>query len=131
MKKIIQILLLSTAFIAASAFAKDTIIPLEDNSTILGKWKVTHEAPARHKTKTPLNIHWDFKSDGSLDTTAKDARNRTGSMSLTVKYSIEDGGIKKQMKPGSEKTETCKVVDQDEKSMVLHCKYLYFFLERE
>ncbi len=131
MKKIIQILLLSTVFITSSAFAKDTIIPLEDNSTILGKWKVTAEAPARHKTKTPLNIHWEFKPDGTLFTTAKDARNRTGSMSITVNYSIEDGVIKKQMKPGSEKTETCKVVDQDKKSMVLHCKYLYFFLERE
>ncbi|MCK5890044.1 MAG: lipocalin family protein [Methylococcales bacterium] len=130
MKKTIKLLLLSTVFIAFSAHAKDTIIPLEDNSKILGKWKLTAEAGARHKTKTPLNIYWDFKKDGSLNTWAKDTRNRTGEMSITVKYSIEDGNIRKQASPGREKYENCKVVELEKKSMILHCKYLYFFFER-
>jgi len=131
MKKIINLLLLATVFIASSVNAKEKTIPLEDNSTILGKWKVTAEAAAMHKTKTPLNIRWHFKNNGMLLTEATDTRNRTGAMSINVKYSIENGVIKKQSNPGREKYEMCSVVDQAEKSMTLHCKYLYFFLERE
>lgn len=130
MKKTIKLLLLSTVFVAFSASAKEKTIELEDNSRILGKWKITAEAAAKHKTKTPLNINWDFQKDGILHTWAKDTRNRTGAMSINVKYSIEDGVIKKQSSPGREKYETCKVTDLDEKEMILHCKYLYFFMER-
>ncbi|MCK5830323.1 MAG: hypothetical protein KAH20_08475 [Methylococcales bacterium] len=131
MKKIINLLLLATVFIVSSANAKDNVILLEDNSSILGKWKVLSEAAAIHKTKTPLNIHWNFKDNGLLHTEAKDTRNRTGNLSIDVKYSIENGKIKKQSNPGREKYETCSVVEQAEKTMTLHCKYLYFFLERE
>ncbi len=130
MKKTLQLLLLATAFFAISASAKETVILLEDNSSILGKWNLTSEAAALHKTKVPLNIQWDFKKNGMLNTTAKDSRNRTGSMNINVKYSVEDGVIKKQARPGMEKYETCRVVKQEEKSMVLHCKFLYFFMER-
>lgn len=131
MKKTIKLLLLATVFIASSASAKEKTIPLEDNSTLLGEWKLTAEAAAKHKTKTPLNIHWDFKDDGTIKTWAKDTRNRTGAMEINIKYYIEDGAIKKQSNPGREKYETCRVVDQAEKTMTLHCKYLYFFMERE
>lgn len=128
--KIIKILLLTTIFIASAVNAKDTIIELEDNSRILGKWKVTAEAAALHKTKTPLNITWEFNKGGLLNTVATDSRNRTGSMNINVKYSIEEGAIKKQSQPGREKYETCKVVSLEGKDMVLHCKYLYYFLTK-
>jgi len=130
MKKTIQLLLLATAFFAFSANAKEKTIQLEDNSSILGKWKLTAEAPAKHKAKTPLSITWEFKKGGVLNTKATDARNRTGAMNINVKYSIEDGAIKKQFKPGIEKYETCRVTDQDAKSMILHCKFLYYFMEK-
>jgi len=131
MKKTIQLLLLATAFFAFSANAKEKTIQLEDNSSILGKWKLTAEAPAKHKAKTPLSITWEFKQGGVLNTKATDARNRTGAMNINVKYSIEDGAIKKQFKPGIEKYEICRVTDQDAKSMILHCKFLYYFMERQ
>lgn len=131
MKKTIHLLLLATAFFAFTANAKEKTIPLEDNSAILGSWKLTAEAAAKHKTKTPLNIHWIFKADGMLNTFAKDSRNRTGSMNINIKYFIEDGAIKKQIRPGTEKYETCTVTDLDDKSMILHCKYLYYFMEKE
>jgi hypothetical protein len=131
MKKIIKLLLLTTAFAAFSVTAKEKVILLEDNSKILGEWKLTAEAAAKHKTKTPLKIQWHFKDGGILHTEAKDTRNRTGNMSIDVKYYIEDGFIKKQINPGREKYETCKVVELDKKEMVIHCKYLYFFMERK
>ncbi len=130
MKKTLQLLLLATAFFAFSASAKEKTIALEDNSSILGKWRLTAEAPAKHKAKTPLNITWEFKKGGMLNTKATDARNRTGSMNINVKYSIEDGAIKKQFKPGIEKYETCRVTDKDAKTMILHCKFLYYFMEK-
>jgi hypothetical protein len=128
--KIIKMLLLTTIFIASTVNAKDTVIELEDNSRILGKWQVTAEAAAIHKTKTPLNITWEFKNNGLLNTVATDSRNRTGSMNIDVKYSIEEGVIKKQSQPGREKYENCKVVKLEGKDMVLHCKYLYYFLTK-
>lgn len=130
MKKTLQLLLLATAFFAFSAHAKEKTIYLDDNSTILGTWKLTAEAAAKHKTKTPLNITWEFQKNGVLNTTATDARNRTGAMNINVKYSVKDGAIEKQFKPGIEKYETCRVTDFDNTSMVLHCKFLYYFMEK-
>ncbi len=130
MKKILQLLLLATVFFAFSAHAKEKTIYLDDNSTILGKWKLTAEAAAKHKTKTPLNIIWEFQKNGILNTQATDTRNRTGAMNINVKYSVKDGAIEKQFRPGTEKYETCHVTDFDNTSMVLHCKFLYYFMER-
>lgn len=130
MKKTIQFLLLASVFIAASANAKEKTIALEDNSKILGKWDLTHEAAALHKEKKKVNIQWDFKKGGVLNTAATDTRARTGAMSINVKYSIEDGAIRKQATPGREKYEMCRAVKLEEKEMILHCKYLYFFLKR-
>lgn len=130
MKKTIQLLLLATVFITASANAKEKTIPLEDTSKILGKWSLTHEAAALHKEKKKVNITWDFKKDGTLVTAATDTRSRTGAMSINVKYTIDDGAIRKQSTPGREKYEMCRAVKLEDKKMILHCKYLYFFLER-
>jgi hypothetical protein len=131
MKKTIQLLLLlTTVFITTSANAKEKTIPLEDSSKILGKWNLNYEAAALHKEKKKVNITWDFKKDGILNTAATDTRSRTGAMSINVKYSIEDGAIKKQSSPGREKYEMCRVVKLEDKDMVLHCQYLYFFLTR-
>ena len=131
MKRTIKALLLATAFISVSVEAKQKTIPLEDNSSILGNWDLYAEAPALHKEKKAVNIKWDFKKDGSLRTWATDTRARTGAMSITVKYYVEDGVIKKQIKPGVEKYESCAVVKKQAKEMVLHCKYLYFFLKKK
>ncbi len=130
MKKTIQLLLLAGVFITASANAKEKTIPLEDNSKILGKWNLNYEAAALHKEKKKVNITWTFKKGGVLNTAATDTRSRTGAMSIDVKYSIEDGAIRKQSAPGREKYEMCRAVKLEDKSMTLHCKYLYFFLTR-
>jgi len=149
MKKTIKTLLLSTLFLAFSAQAKEQTIELEDNSTLLHKWKILAEAPSLRKPGTEVNITWEFKKDGTLLTKATDSRARTGAMTIAVKYSIEDGVIKKQLKPSSDKTESCKVVDPqgeylkiqkrsgeklkikiEDKHMILHCKYLYYYLEK-
>jgi len=131
MKKIITTLLLSTVFMAFSVHAKEDMIYLKDNSSILGKWQLKAEAPALHKEKKKVNINWEFKNDGSLRTWAKDTRGRTGNMQINVKYTIENGMIRKQSQPGREKYEFCKVIKQEGKKMVMKCKYLYFFMEKK
>jgi len=149
MKKIIKTLLLTTAFLAFSAHAKEETIELKDNAPLLHKWKLFAESMSLRKQGTEVNISWEFKKDGTLLTKATDSRARTGAMTIPVKYHVEDGKIQKQFKPGSDKYETCAVVDPqgehlkiltrsgkklkikiEDKHMILHCKYLYYYLEK-
>ncbi|MCK5898488.1 MAG: hypothetical protein KAG06_05400 [Methylococcales bacterium] len=118
-------LVVSSSFVQAAQDVK-----LEDNSSILGKWSLYAESPALHKEKKPVKISWDFKKDGTIKTSAEDTRARTRKMTITLKYSVVDGVIKKQSTPGREKYETCRVIDKSDKSMILKCKYLFFFLKR-
>jgi hypothetical protein len=118
-------LVVSTSFVQAAQDFK-----LEDNSSILGKWTLYAEAPALHKEKKGVNIFWDFKKDGTLNTFATDTRSRTGKMSIKLKYSVVDGAIRKQSTPGRNKYETCRVIEKSGRSMILKCKYLFFFLKK-
>ncbi|WP_305909190.1 hypothetical protein Q9L42_006775 [Methylomarinum sp. Ch1-1] len=129
MKKITKIFSLAAIFAASSVNAE--IIKLEDNSKILGKWHVDAAAAALHKEKRTQNSTWDFKKDGTLVSAGKDVvSGRTGMMKINLKYSIEDGKIKKQTSPGREKYETCGVVELTDKKMTLKCTYLYYFLTK-
>jgi hypothetical protein len=51
-------------------------------------------------------------------------------MKIAIKYSVENGEIKKQTTPGREKYESCKVVEKEGSKMILKCTYLYFFLTK-
>ena len=51
----------------------------------------------------PLTIEWDFKEGGVLKQTATDSVGRTKEMKIDIKYSVENGEIKKQTKPGTRK----------------------------
>ena len=132
MKKKIKLLLLATVFtaFAANAKEKEKIIELENESAILGKWSLYAETAALHKEKKAVKIEWDFKKNGILETSAEDTRGRTRKMSINVTYSIENGVIKKQIQPGRQKYEYCKVIKLEGKDMTLHCKYLYFLLKK-
>ncbi len=130
MKKSTTLLPLLALLMSASFAQAAEDVNLEDNSSILGKWNLYAEAPALHKEKKAVNITWEFKKNGILNTAATDTRSRTGSMSIKLKYSVEDGVIKKQSTPGREKYETCRVISKEKTAMVLKCKYLYFFLKK-
>ncbi len=125
MKKIIIPILLASAF---TAHAEETI-KLEDNSAILGKWTMYAETPALHKAKKEVNNEWKFSNDGFLYVVSRDPR-LAAQKEIKVKYSIEDGAIKKQFQPGREKYESCKVVKLEGKDMTLHCKYNYYLFRR-
>jgi len=129
MKKTIKLLTLAAALFATSAYAEKTI-KLEDNSAILGEWKLTAETPQLHLKKKYVQNEWNFRNNGILTSTAFDPR-LDGKKAVNVKYSVEDGVIKKQIQPGRDKMESCKVVKLEGKDMILHCKYLYYILERK
>lgn len=129
MKKItITSLSLMMALLAGSAQAE---VKLNDASKILGKWSLTAEAAGIDKEKKALNVSWEFKSDGTLATKGEDTLGRTKEMDIDLKYSIENGVIKKQASPGRDKYEECAVVEMGERDMILKCKYLYFFLTKK
>ena len=127
--KTINLLTLATVLFASSAYAEKTI-PLEDNSAILGEWKLYAETPQLHLEKKMVQNEWNFRDNGILTSTAYDPR-LDGKKSVDVKYTVEDGVIKKQIQPGRDKTESCKVVKLDGADMTLHCKYLYYLLKRK
>lgn len=136
MKKAIKLLSLMGVLIASSAQAETVKsvqaedVKLEDNSLLLGEWHLYAEAPALHKEKTKVNINWNFNADGIINTWAKDSRARTGAMRINVKYLVEDGVLKKQISPGRNKKESCRVIKLEGKEMTLKCQYLYFFLTK-
>ena len=127
MKKYVKILPLAALFFAFSANAEVT---LQSNSEILGKWKLYAEAIKLDGEKKAVTTVWDFKEDGTLLTTSTDSVGRTKEMKITIKYLIEDGGIKKQTTPGQEKYESCKVIEKDNTKMTLKCPFTYFFLTK-
>ena len=127
MKKYVKILPLAALFFTLSANAD---VALQSNAEILGKWKLYAEAIKLDGEKKAVTVEWDFKSDGALLTTATDSVGRTKEMKIAIKYSIEEGGIKKQITPGQEKYELCKVVDKDGSKMTLKCPFLYYFLTK-
>ncbi|AMK76702.1 MULTISPECIES: hypothetical protein [Methylomonas] len=128
MKTITIFLSLFAAFATSTASAD---VKLQDNSKLLGKWQVTHEALALDREKKPLQVTWEFQKDGTLVTTGEDARSGIGEMTIPIKYSVADGVIKKQITPGREKYEDCAVVEMDDKNVVLKCKFLYLFMTRK
>lgn len=128
MKKTIKLLTLASVLFVPSAYAEKTI-PLEDNSVILGEWKLYAETPALHKEKKMVQNKWNFRDNGILTSTAFDPR-LDGIKAVDVTYSVEGGAIIKQIQPGRSKTESCKAVKLEGNEMILHCNYLYYFLKR-
>jgi len=135
MNKTIKLLsLLAIICIAFPANAKkpEQIIELEDNSKILGTWKIYAESATRKKrNRKDVNIQWTFKNNGIIHAVANDTRGRTRETSIDIKYSIENGFIKKQVTPGSQRTENCKVIKLEGDDMTLHCKFLYFYMKKK
>ncbi len=127
MKKYLGVLSLSAVFFALSANAD---VALKDESEILGKWKVTAEAAKLDGEKKKVIVEWEFLPGGVLQTIATDSNGRTNEMHIPIKYSVEDGIIKKQVSPGREKFENCKVVEKTGSDMILKCPFLYFFLTK-
>ncbi|NOT10896.1 MAG: hypothetical protein HOP23_03520 [Methylococcaceae bacterium] len=126
-KKYVKLLPLMAIFSIPLANAG---VALKDDAEIAGKWKLYAEAAKLDGEKKSLIVEWEFKPGGVLQTTGTDPGGRTKEMVIDLKYSVENGDIKKQTSPGREKYETCKVVEKDNSGMVLKCMYLYYFLTK-
>jgi hypothetical protein len=127
MKKMIKILPLAAVFLAFTANAD---VKLKDNSEILGKWNLYAESIRLDGEKKAVKIEWDFQADGTIQTKSTDSVGRTGEMKIPIKYSIENGDIKKQTTPGREKYDTCNMIDKKDDSMTLKCSGIFFFLRK-
>ena len=127
MNRYLGLLSVAAIFFALSAHAD---VVLKDESEILGKWQVTAEAAKLDGEKKKVIVEWEFQTGGVLQTIATDAGGRTNEMHIPVKYSVENGVIKKQVSPGREKFEDCKVIEKNDKDMILKCPFLYFFLTK-
>lgn len=121
---------LAGVFLSSSVFAAEQFIELEDNKSLLGNWNIHHEAAALHKEKVAINNDWSFGKDGMITAISRDRR-MGSDQGIKIKYSVVDGVIRKQFTPGREKYEDCKVVKQEGREMVLHCKFNYFFMTKK
>ncbi|WP_411728388.1 hypothetical protein [Methyloglobulus sp.] len=126
-KRYLGMLPVAAVFFALSANAD---VALKDESEILGKWKVTAEAAKLDGEKKKVIVEWDFQGGGILMSKATDTGGRTLEMLIPIKYKVEDGVIKKQVSPGREKFEDCKVVEKKGSDMILKCPFLFFFLTK-
>lgn len=128
-KNKISLALLSSILVVSSVNAKEKFIELEGNSRILGEWNMTAEAAALHKKKKFVKNSWEFLDNGTLVAKSLDPR-LDAVAQVKVQYTIENGMIRKQSQPGRQKFESCKAVKLEEKEMILHCKYQYYFFTR-
>ena len=111
-------------------FTVEADVVLKDNSEILGNWKLYAEAAKLNGEKKEVSVQWDFRPNGVLQTKAIDSFGRTKTFEVALKYSVEDGVIKKQSTPGREKYESCRVIEKSGSDMILKCTYLFFFLSK-
>lgn len=118
-----------SALLFASMAHADVV--LKDSSEILGNWIVTAESLKIDGEKKLIKSAWNFKNDGTLTAVSTDSLGRTKEMTVVVKYTVEDGVIKKQLSPGREKYETCSVAQQAGNDMVLKCTNLFLFLTKK
>lgn len=126
-KKLLAVLPVAMIFFALSAQAEVALI---DEAEILGNWKLTAESAKLDGEKKKVIVEWDFLPNGVLNTISTDAGGRTKEMHITIKYKVEDGVLKKQVSPGREKFEDCKVVEKTGSDMILKCPFLYYFLTK-
>jgi hypothetical protein len=106
-------------------------VALKDSSEIVGHWVVNAESLKLDGEKKLIKSAWDFKNDGTLTAISTDSLGRTKEMTVVVKYSVEDGVIKKQLSPGREKYESCSVAKMEGSEMVLKCTNLFLFLTKK
>ena len=106
-------------------------VALKDSSEIVGHWVVSAESLKLDGEKKLIKSSWDFKNDGTLTSISTDSLGRTKEMTVVVKYTVEDGMIKKQLAPGREKYESCSVVQREGSDMVLKCTNLFLFLTKK
>lgn len=127
MNRCVKILPLAAIFFTLSANAD---VQLKDNSEILGKWNLHDEAVSLTSPKKAVTQEWEFKEDGTLISSASDVAGRISALKIALKYSIENGEIKKQSAPGREKYESCKVVEKEGSDMILKCTYFFFLTKK-
>lgn len=122
-----KILLLVCALGSFSANADTLSI---EKSELLGKWNLYAESIKLDGEKKAITVEWDFRDDGVLMTKSTDSVGRTKEMVIPIKYSVENGVLKKQSTPGREKYDDCKAVEKDGANLVLNCSNLFFFLKK-
>ena len=127
MNRCVKMLPLIAIFFTLSANAD---VQLKDNSEILGKWNLHDEAVSLTSPKKAVTQEWEFKEDGTLISSATDVAGRISALRIVLKYSIENGEIKKQSAPGREKYETCKVIEKEGQNMILKCAYFFFLTKK-
>lgn len=123
--------ILSSLLATCIAFSAYADVKLEDNSKLLGKWKVNAESLGLDKEKKALNVSWEFQSNGTLITTGEDTLGRTSEMVIPIKYSVENGIIRKQATPGREKYDDCTVIELEGNHMILKCRGIFNFMTRK
>ncbi len=127
MNRCVKMLPLVAIFFALSAHAD---VELKDKAEILGRWNLHDEAVSLTSPKKAVTQEWEFKEDGILMTTASDVAGRISELKIPLKYSIENGEIKKQSSPGREKYESCKVIEKEGSNMILKCTYFFFLTKK-
>jgi len=127
MNRCVKILPLVAIFFTLSANAE---VQLKDNTEILGKWNLHDEAVSLTSPKKAVTQEWEFKEDGTLISSASDVAGRISALKIALKYSIENGEIKKQSAPGREKYESCKVIEKEGSNMILKCAYFFFLTKK-
>jgi hypothetical protein len=89
-----------------------------DASELIGSWKLNHTSPQINGKKRASDQTWEFRSDGTLVSTASDPRAK-GSFSVTVPFEISGGKIVTGVAGRPGKTVAYEVVEKGGNEMIL------------
>lgn len=117
------------ALIAISFLPAYADVSLENNSSLIGVWKLIGTAKDLDGKKRLGEQTWEFKKDGTLATSGYDKRLPGGHFSVDSNYEVKDGNIVADVagRPGKKATYT--VIEKDDNSMVLKQgigQYMFF-----
>lgn len=93
-------------------------VAIQDNTPILGRWKVVFTAPNLEKEKKPTTEKWEFKQDGTFILLAKDRR-ANSELQTKTRYTVENGTIKVENPGRPGKFMVYRVHDKSDNNMIL------------
>ncbi len=112
------LLILPGVVLAASSAEVSAADQPVTTDQLLGSWKLEGTAHKKGAAVNPENQTWNFRSDGTLKSVAEDHR-AADTISLIVKYKLEDGALLVERVGRSGRWNRFKVLEVSDTAMTL------------
>lgn len=125
---IVQLIIAAAiAVLCTDAYAE---VSISDASQLLGTWTLKYTSPQLDGEKRPSDQTWEFRSDGTMVSTASDKRAK-GTFTVSVPYEIVEGKIVTGQAGRPGKKITYAVADKADGTMTLKGPSGFMFFSKQ